>query len=188
MASSPAATIIPVQRIHGRLRVPGDKSIAHRYALLAALATGRSELRNYAPGADCRSTLTCLRGLGVDVHVDRDTITIHGRGLGQLRSPSAPLDAGNSGTTMRMLAGILAAQRFDSVLVGDDSLSRRPMQRVIAPLAQMGARIESVEGHAPLVIHGSALKSKAYRLEIPSAQVKSAVRSEERRVGKECRL
>lgn len=175
MASLPAATIIPVQRIHGRLRVPGDKSIAHRYALLAALATGRSELRNYAPGADCRSTLTCLRGLGVDVNVDRDTITIHGRGLGLLRSPTSPLDAGNSGSTMRMLAGVLAAQPFDSIVVGDASLSRRPMRRVIDPLARMGARIESVDGHAPLTIHGTELQSKAYRPEIPSAQVKSAV-------------
>jgi 3-phosphoshikimate 1-carboxyvinyltransferase len=175
MASFPAATIIPARRVHGRLRVPGDKSISHRYALIAALADGRSELRNYAPGADCRSTLTCLRGLGVDVTIDRDTITVQGRGFEQFRSPSAPLDAGNSGTTMRMMAGILVAQVFDSQLVGDASLSRRPMRRVIEPLARMGARIDSVEGHAPLTVHGTPLQAIAHRPEVPSAQVKSAV-------------
>jgi 3-phosphoshikimate 1-carboxyvinyltransferase len=161
--------------VHGRLRVPGDKSISHRYALLAALAVGRSELRNYAPGADCRSTLSCLRDLGVEVLDQGDSISIQGRGLGQLRSPAGALDAGNSGTTMRMMAGILAAHPFDSVLTGDRSLSRRPMRRVIDPLARMGARIESLEGHAPLTVHGTRLRPIAYRAETPSAQVKSAV-------------
>src|SRR5262249_36895966 len=139
--ASPAATIIPARRVRGRLRVPGDKSISHRYALLAALAAGRSELRNYAPGAACHSTLDCLAALGAPVAAASGTVTIEGRGLGLLRSPSAPLDAGNSGTTMRMLTGILAAQPFDSTLFGDESLSRRPMKRVIDPLLDMGARI-----------------------------------------------
>jgi 3-phosphoshikimate 1-carboxyvinyltransferase len=161
--------------VHGRLRVPGDKSISHRYALLAALAVGRSELRNYAPGADCRSTLSCLRALGVEVLDQDDNVSIQGRGLEPLRSPSSALDAGNSGTTMRMVAGILAAQPFDSVLTGDRSLSKRPMRRVIDPLTRMGARIESVDWHAPLTVHGTRLRPITYRPEIPSAQVKSAV-------------
>ncbi len=176
MASSPAATITPSRRVRGRFRVPGDKSIAHRYAILASLADGPSRLENFAPGADCRSTLDCLRALGVDIRGQaEDTITLLGRGLEGFRSTSDPLDAGNSGTTMRMLAGILAAQPFASQLIGDASLSRRPMRRVMAPLALMGARIESTDGHAPLYIDGARLHGIAYRPDIPSAQVKSAV-------------
>lgn len=176
MPSVPVATITPARRVQGRVRVPGDKSISHRYALLAAIAEGRSELRNYAPGADCQSTLSCLRALGVDITADREhTITLVGRGLRRFRSPSGPLDAGNSGTTMRMLAGILAAQSFDSTVIGDESLSRRPMRRVIDPLAEMGAEIESTDGHAPLTVHGTALHAIGYRTRVPSAQVKSAV-------------
>ncbi|MGC4085766.1 MAG: 3-phosphoshikimate 1-carboxyvinyltransferase [Vicinamibacterales bacterium] len=169
------ATITPAARVEGRLTVPGDKSISHRYALLAALSEGRSVLTNYAPGADCQSTLTCLRGLGVDIARDGHTITIEGRGIRNFRSPSAPLDAGNSGTTMRMLAGVLAAQPFTSIMIGDDSLSRRPMRRVMEPLALMGARIDAVDGHAPLTVHGTTLRPIHYSPKIPSAQVKSAV-------------
>src|SRR5688572_29781869 len=110
MSSVPVATITPARRVQGRLRVPGDKSISHRYALLAAVAEGRSELRNYAPGADCRSTLACLKALGVEVSTEGDTVHVGGRGLCRFRSPDGPLDAGNSGTTMRLLAGILSAQ------------------------------------------------------------------------------
>jgi 3-phosphoshikimate 1-carboxyvinyltransferase len=175
MPPVPMATITPARRIRGRIRVPGDKSISHRYALLAALSEGRSELRNYAPGADCRSTLACLRALGVEIVAAEDTITLVGRGLRGFRSPSQSLDAGNSGTTLRMLAGILAAQTFNSEMIGDASLSRRPMGRVIEPLSQMGARIESTQGHAPLRVHGTTLASIAYTQPIPSAQVKSAV-------------
>jgi 3-phosphoshikimate 1-carboxyvinyltransferase len=169
------ATITPATRVRGRLSVPGDKSISHRYALLAALSEGRSELRNYAPGADCQSTLACLRGLGVAIERTGNVVTIDGRGIRQFRSPDAPLDAGNSGTTMRMLAGILAAQPFTSTMTGDESLSRRPMRRVIEPLATMGARIEAVDGHAPLTVHGSTLHAVDYAPTVPSAQVKSAV-------------
>src|ERR1700730_1180452 len=152
-----AATIEPARRIQGRLRVPGDKSISHRYALLAALADGQSRLSGYGPGADCRAALACLRALGVDIAEDADgTIIVLGRGFDGLRSPAHPLDAGNSGTTMRMLAGVLAGQAFTSVVMGDASLSRRPMGRVMEPLELMGARIESIEGHAPLIIHGGA--------------------------------
>src|SRR3989442_6944051 len=152
-----AATITPARRIHGRLRVPGDKSISHRYALLAALADGRSHLTGYAPGADCRSTLACLRRLGVEVFEDTSTVDILGRGLARLCSPEGALDCGNSGTTMRLLAGVVAGHAFSTRLAGDDSLSRRPMRRVIAPLERMGARVDSIDGHAPLDIHGGGL-------------------------------
>ena len=171
-----AATIVPARRLRGRLTVPGDKSIAHRYALLAALAEGRSTITHFAPGADCRSTLACLRGLGVEVDGGADgTVTLLGRGLGQLRSPGAPLDAGNSGTTLRLLAGVLAGHPFSTTLIGDASLSRRPMRRVIAPLERMGARIDAVDGHPPLTIHGAPLHGIAHEPETPSVQVKSAV-------------
>jgi 3-phosphoshikimate 1-carboxyvinyltransferase len=175
MPSLPVATITPARRVQGRLRVPGDKSISHRYAMLAALADGASELRNYAPGADCQSTLACLRALGVEISTSGDVITLVGRGLRSFRSPAAPLDAGNSGSTMRMMAGMLAAQRFVTTMVGDASLSRRPMRRVIEPLSRMGARIEAIDGHAPLTIHGTPLNAIHYPAPVPSAQVKSAV-------------
>jgi 3-phosphoshikimate 1-carboxyvinyltransferase len=176
MASHGSATIAPARRLRGRLRVPGDKSISHRYALLAALAEGPSTLTNYAPGADCRSTLACLAALGVAVEKpSADTITLMGRGLRRLRSPAGVLDCGNSGTTMRLMAGVLAGQDFASTLAGDDSLSRRPMRRVIAPLERMGARIGSADGRPPLTVHGAALHAIAHVCEVPSAQVKSAV-------------
>lgn len=172
-----SATISPAKRIQGRLQVPGDKSIAHRYALIAALADGTSRLTNYAPGADCHSTLGCLASLGVQVdeNPETGTVTLVGRGFSGWRSPAGPLDAGNSGTTMRMMAGLLAAQPFTTMMIGDESLSRRPMRRVIEPLSRMGARIEATDGHAPLTIRGGRLTGIAFRPEIPSAQVKSAV-------------
>src|SRR3954471_15050917 len=171
-----AATIAPARGLRGRLTVPGDKSIAHRYALLAAVAEGRSTITHFAPGADCRSTLACLRGLGVEVTEGAGgTVTLLGRGFGQLRSPSAPLDAGNSGTTMRLLAGILAGHPFTATMIGDESLSRRPMRRVIAPLERMGARIDATGGCPPITVHGTRLRAIAHAPETPSAQVKSAV-------------
>jgi len=171
-----SAAIIPARRVRGRLTVPGDKSISHRYAILGALADGRSELSNYAPGADCHSTLACVSRLGVEVKEGASgSVTLLGRGLGRLRSADGPLDAGNSGTTMRLMAGVLAAHPFTSTLVGDASLSRRPMRRVMAPLALMGASIEAVDGHPPLTIHGARLHATHFRPETPSAQVKSAV-------------
>jgi len=176
MPSFSAATVTPARRLQGRLRVPGDKSISHRYAMLAALAEGRSRLTGFAPGADCQSTLACLRALGVEIEEGpAATVSVLGRGLGRLGSPSSPLDAGNSGTTMRLLAGILAGHRFRSTLVGDRSLSRRPMRRVIEPLLRMGARIDADHDKPPLVIDGAALHGMAYRPDVPSAQVKSAV-------------
>src|SRR5580765_6417773 len=161
--STSAATVAPARRLRGRLAVPGDKSIAHRYALLAALAEGRSTLTHFAPGADCRSTLGCLRALGVEVEEAADgTVTLLGRGFGQLRSPAGPLDAGNSGTTLRLLAGVLAGHPFATTMIGDESLSRRPMRRVIAPLERMGARFEAVDGHPPLTVHGTRLHAIAH--------------------------
>ncbi len=173
--SSLATTVTPAARLAGRLRVPGDKSISHRYALIAALSEGRSELHNYSEGADCQSTLTCLRALGIEIGRTGRTVSLAGRGFHGFRAPTTPLDAGNSGTTMRMLCGVLAGQPFASRLIGDDSLSARPMRRVIDPLALMGARIESTEGHAPLDVHGTALQPIDYAPVVPSAQVKSAV-------------
>ena len=170
------ATIAPARRVEGTLRVPGDKSIGHRYALVAALAEGPSRVANFAPGADCQSTLACLEGLGVTVErPGPHEGGIVGRGFRGFRAPSGPLDAGNSGSTMRMLAGVLAAQAFETTLTGDASLSRRPMRRIMGPLLEMGARIDAVDGHAPLTIHGGLLRGIAYRPHVPSAQVKSAV-------------
>src|SRR2546423_66924 len=176
MPPSHAATIAPARRLRGRLRVPGDKSISHRYAILAALADGRSELTNYAPGADCRSTLACLRRLGVDIEEGpAGAVTVLGRGSSALRSPDQPLDAGNSWTTMRLLAGLLARQPFSSTRAADRSLPRGPMRRVIEPLERMGARISSDEGRPPLTIRGGGLHAIAHAPDVPSAQVKSAV-------------
>ena len=176
MPSVPATTIRPARRVQGTLRVPGDKSISHRYALIAAVAEGASRLSNYAPGADCQSTLACLGRLGIDIQRrENGAVAVVGRGLRGWSPPAGPLDAGNSGSTMRMLAGMLAAQPFTTQLVGDTSLSRRPMRRVIEPLSRMGARIEATDGHAPLTIHGAELHAITHRPEVPSAQVKSAV-------------
>ncbi len=175
MHESKSVTIRPAKNILGSLRVPGDKSISHRYAMLAALANGQSRFDNYAPGADCASTLGCVSALGCRVERDeKGIVTIEGRGL-ELQTPSAPLDCGNSGSTMRMLSGILAGQTFRSTMVGDASLSRRPMKRVIDPLTQMGAKIKSAEDHAPLEIHGAKLRAIEYRPAVASAQVKTSV-------------
>jgi 3-phosphoshikimate 1-carboxyvinyltransferase len=168
-------TIPPARHVRGRIRVPGDKAISHRYAIIASLARGPSRLSNYAPGADCHSTLACLRALGVSITEDGTTVTVMGRGPGRLGSPGRPLDAGNSGTTMRMMAGVLAAHPFTSTMIGDESLSRRPMRRVIDPLGLMGCRIESTDGRPPLTIYGTTLQPITFTSPTPSAQVKSAV-------------
>jgi 3-phosphoshikimate 1-carboxyvinyltransferase len=174
-ASADAAVVSPAARVSGRVRVPGDKSISHRYALLGALADGTTRITNYSPGADCAATLACLRALGVDLrHHDR-RVEIQGRGVRGLKAAAPPLDAANSGTTMRLLAGVVAAHPFRTTIGGDASLSRRPMRRVLDPLTKMGARIESVDGRPPLTIHGAELHGIEYRPEVPSAQVKSAL-------------
>ncbi|HEV2234533.1 MAG TPA: 3-phosphoshikimate 1-carboxyvinyltransferase [Terriglobia bacterium] len=171
--------INPAKRLSGSVVVPGDKSISHRYAMLAAIAEGASEIKYFSSSADCQSTLACLKKLGVKIDRKDDTAHIRGGGLGGLRAASGALDAGNSGSTMRMLTGILAGQSFPSVIGGDASLSRRPMKRVIDPLTQMGAGIKSNDGgRPPLEIAGSAghaLRPIRYQLPVPSAQVKSTI-------------
>lgn len=165
----------PAQSISGALQLPGDKSISHRYAMLAAIAEGTTRLENFSTGADCASTLRCLAALGVELERNENAILIHGRGP-MLRSPGEPLDCGNSGSTMRMLSGILAGQEFSSQLVGDESLSRRPMARIIAPLEQMGAQIAANDGgRPPLRITGMQLQAIDYKVPVASAQVKSAL-------------
>ena len=169
-------TISPGGTIDGVVELPGDKSISHRYALIAALAEGRSEILNYSTAADCRSTLGCLRRLGVETDFTRERLRISGQGLGGLQAPRRSLDAENSGTTIRMLAGVLAGQSFTSTLTGDASLRSRPMRRVVEPLRKMGAEIRAHDDDcAPLEIRGGPLHSIDYTLPIPSAQVKSAI-------------
>ncbi|MGA1994900.1 MAG: 3-phosphoshikimate 1-carboxyvinyltransferase, partial [Bryobacteraceae bacterium] len=168
--------ISPATSVSGEIALPGDKSISHRYALIASIAEGVTRVRNYSTGADCRSTLGCVRALGIEVAGEGTEFTIEGRGLGGLRAPAGDLDAGNSGSTIRMLSGILAAQPFRSRLFGDESLSRRPMGRVMDPLAKMGAHIAAREGRfPPLEIDGAPLHPIEYRLPVPSAQVKTCV-------------
>ncbi|HEV2386985.1 MAG TPA: 3-phosphoshikimate 1-carboxyvinyltransferase [Candidatus Acidoferrales bacterium] len=168
--------IVPGGALRGEATLPGDKSISHRYAILAALAEGASEIRHFAAADDCARTLSCLEALGVEVRREPDRITIVGVGLDGLRTPGVDLDAGNSGTTLRMLAGVLAGQRFDSTLTGDSSVQRRPMRRIVDPLTRMGARIEARDGeYPPLRIHGVALRPIRYETPVPSAQVKSCL-------------
>ena len=169
-------TISPGGSISGSVNLPGDKSISHRYAIIAALAEGATEISNYASAADCQSTLECLRKLGVKIESKNDEVRIAGAGLSGLQEPRGILDAENSGTTMRMLAGVLAGQPFTSKITGDDSLRRRPMRRIIEPLRQMGAVIQSSVGdRAPLQIQGGNLHAIDYTPPTPSAQVKSAI-------------
>jgi 3-phosphoshikimate 1-carboxyvinyltransferase len=163
--------------LQGSLRVPGDKSVSHRSLMLAALAEGRSHVRGFLEGEDTRATAAVLAQLGVRIETPADgERLIHGVGLHGLRGTSAQLDCGNAGTGMRLLAGLLAGQAFDSTLIGDESLSKRPMRRVTDPLARMGARIDSQDGLPPLHIRGgNALQGIAYTLPVASAQVKSAL-------------
>jgi 3-phosphoshikimate 1-carboxyvinyltransferase len=174
-----SALVPRLARVHARLRVPGDKSISHRYAMLGALADGVSHLDGYLAGADCMATLSCLQAYGVPItHATRArglSVRIDGRGLRGFRPPSSALDCANSGTSMRLLAGLAAAHPFRSVLSGDDSLSRRPMRRVIEPLTRMGATIAAPDGHPPLTIDGADLHGITHVPDVPSAQVKSAV-------------
>jgi 3-phosphoshikimate 1-carboxyvinyltransferase len=169
-------TIRPAKYLTGGVELPGDKSISHRYAMLAALAEGTSELRHFSAAADCHSTLACMSALGAEVKIDKGTVRVTGRGARGLKSSWRALDAGNSGTTMRLLAGILAGQNFTSKLTGDESLQKRPMKRVIGPLREMGADIRGRDDNfAPLEIRGTKLKAIDYKMPMASAQVKSAV-------------
>ncbi|WP_420454225.1 3-phosphoshikimate 1-carboxyvinyltransferase [Rubrivirga sp.] len=176
-------TVHPAAALAGRPALPADKSVAHRAALFAAIADGESEIVGFSDAADPQSTVACLRALGVAFEERPDvlgadgtpSLFVRGRGLDGLSAPDGPLDCGNSGTTMRLLAGLLAGRPFTTTLVGDASLSGRPMGRIARPLGQMGARIGMTDGHAPLVVEGAPLSSITYRLPVASAQVKSAV-------------
>ena len=163
--------------MRGELTVPGDKSISHRAVMLGSIAQGTTEITNFLKGADCLSTIRCFRQMGVSIEEKPDCILVHGRGLRGLTSPDGTLNTGNSGTTTRLMSGILAGQRFSSLLSGDDSLNSRPMKRIMDPLGQMGARITSVNGNgcAPLSIHPGDLHGIAYTSPVASAQVKSAI-------------
>jgi 3-phosphoshikimate 1-carboxyvinyltransferase len=161
--------------LKGTIKLPGDKSISHRSAIISSLANGETKIENFASSADCASTLACLQNLGVEIKRNGSTVIIKGVGKQGFREPKSELDCGNSGTTVRMLAGIVAAQSFSSTLIGDESLSKRPMKRVIEPLTEMGAKFHSNENHLPLTVHGKALKPISYKPHIASAQVKSCV-------------
>lgn len=168
--------IRPAKRIRGPLVLAGDKSISHRAAMIAALAEGASRIDNYSTSADCDATLSCLRQLGVRLERDGNDVLIHGVGFDGLRAPAAALDCGNSGTTIRLLAGILAGQSFTSIMTGDESLRSRPMQRIVEPLLMMGASVSSPDGRAPLLMEGRRpLQAINYELLLASAQVKSCV-------------
>ena len=167
--------IRPAKNVYGSLRLPGDKSISHRYGMLAAFAEGTSRFANFSTGADCASTLGCMEALGAKVRrLEDGQVEVTGVG-GRVTPSGAPLDCGNSGSTMRMISGLLAPQEGRFTLVGDESLSRRPMERILRPLAAMGARLALTEGHAPLHIEGGPLKAIDYTTPVPSAQVKTCI-------------
>lgn len=167
--------IRPARNVYGSLRLPGDKSISHRYGMLAAFAEGTSRFTNFSTGADCASTLACMRALGANIKESSDgTIEVTGV-AGHVTPANHPLDCGNSGSTMRMLSGLLAPQQGIFALTGDASLSRRPMERISKPLELMGARLTLTEGHAPLTIVGGPLQPIDYTTPVPSAQVKTCV-------------
>lgn len=165
------------KHLKGEITVPGDKSISHRSIMLGSIASGITEVHGFLNGADCISSMNCFRQMGVDIDYDGSIVTIHGNGLHGLKAPADTLDVGNSGTTTRLMSGILAAQNFSSRVIGDDSICRRPMKRIITPLSMMGADITSERGNdcAPLIINGRKLKGIHYDSPVASAQVKSCV-------------
>ena len=167
--------IRPARNVYGSLRLPGDKSISHRYGMLAAFAEGTSRLTNFSTGADCASTLACMTALGAKVDNGADGVLEVTGVAGRVTPANHPLDCGNSGSTMRMISGLLAPQHGSFTLVGDASLSRRPMERIRKPLEAMGARLTLTDGHAPLTIHGAPLRAIDYTTPVPSAQVKTCV-------------
>ena len=173
-ATSKTQVVSPAKSFRGSLTLPGDKSISHRYAMLAGFADGTSRLTNFSTGADPHSSLGCMAAMGAKVATEGRTISVTGTG-GVLAQPKGNLDCGNSGSTMRMLAGLVAAQDGNYHLIGDESLTPRPMERIRKPLEQMGARIDLTDGHAPMTVHGTALKAIDFETPIASAQVKTAV-------------
>ncbi len=169
--------IYPKKSLKGTITVPGDKSISHRAVMFGAISKGVTEITGFLTGDDCMSTISCFRKLGVDIDISEDTVKVYGKGLNGLSKPSEILDVGNSGTTIRLISGILAAQPFSCQITGDSSIKKRPMSRVITPLSLMGAKINGIEkdGFAPLHIDGTKLQSIEYKLPVASAQVKSAI-------------
>ncbi|MBE5912513.1 MAG: 3-phosphoshikimate 1-carboxyvinyltransferase [Pseudobutyrivibrio ruminis] len=169
--------ITKVKSLKGEITVPGDKSISHRGVMFGAISEGITELTGFLDGADCRSTISCFKAMGIDITQEHDHVVIHGKGLKGLSAPSKMLDVGNSGTTTRLISGILAGQRFISSLNGDESIQKRPMGRIITPLTSMGAHIKSIKdnGCAPLEIGGAPLHAIHYDSPVASAQVKSCV-------------
>lgn len=166
-----------VSHLRGEVTVPGDKSISHRSVMFGSIAKGTTEIHNFLEGADCLSTIACFRSMGIDIENKNGIVTVHGNGLHGLKAPDCILDCGNSGTTTRLISGILAPQNFDVILTGDESIQKRPMKRIIEPLSLMGADITSVRGNdcAPLAIHGKPLHGIHYHSKVASAQVKSAI-------------
>jgi 3-phosphoshikimate 1-carboxyvinyltransferase len=171
------ATIQGVQRVEGEITVPGDKSISHRAVMFSALAEGTTSIEGFLPGADCLSTISCFRKLGITVKQDGDCVQVEGKGWYGLTEPADILDIGNSGTTIRLMMGILSTQPFHSVLIGDESIARRPMKRVTGPLRQMGADIAGRQNgeYTPLSLRGGKLTGIEYHSPVSSAQIKSAV-------------
>lgn len=161
--------------IKGRLRVPGDKSISHRAVMFGSIANGTTNIKGFLTGADCISTISIFKKMGIDIELDNTFVKVHGKGLYGLTCPHEILDCGNSGTTTRLVSGILSAQNFTSILTGDKSIQKRPMNRIITPLSMMGADIKSNDGFAPLTITGSKLHGIEYNSPVASAQVKSAI-------------
>jgi 3-phosphoshikimate 1-carboxyvinyltransferase len=169
-------TIKSKSALSGTIKIPGDKSISHRSVMFGSLAKGDTEITGFLMGDDCLSTISCFRKLGIDIEVNGEKVIVHGKGLNGLTAPAELLDVGNSGTTIRLISGILSAQNFDCTLNGDASIQKRPMKRIINPLSQMGADIESTnDGFAPLTIHGKKLHSMEYTMPVASAQVKSSI-------------
>ena len=166
-----------INGLKGQIQVPGDKSISHRSVMFGSIAQGTTEIHGYLQGADCLSTISCFQKMDISIENKGETVLVHGRGLHGLTRPDSVLDCGNSGTTTRLISGILSAQSFDVMLTGDASIQKRPMKRIIEPLSQMGARITSVHdnGCAPLFIQGSSLHGIHYTSKVASAQVKSSI-------------
>lgn len=163
--------------LKGQIKIPGDKSISHRAVMFGSIAEGVTKVTNFLPGQDCLSTIACFRKLGVEIEQSKDEVTVHGKGLFGLQEPSEILDVGNSGTTTRLMLGILATQPFHAVLIGDESIAKRPMKRVTGPLRSMEAKIDGRNDgdYTPLAIRGGSLKSINYQSPVASAQVKSAI-------------
>ena len=166
-----------INGLKGQIQVPGDKSISHRSVMFGSIAQGTTEIHGYLQGADCLSTISCFQKMGISIENKGETVLVHGRGLHGLTRPDSVLDCGNSGTTTRLISGILSAQSFDVTLTGDASIQKRPMKRIMEPLTLMGADITSIRdnGCAPLRIHGQKLHGIAYTSKVASAQVKSCV-------------